>query len=215
MREAQGPRSRTTPQTARTTATAIFFMPADISLWFWIWFWTEGGKKSSSIVQGNGYMLKGHLGLSYLGCRFHTSLDSGCGVSSPRDEGKDAGFRPHTTLSVMPDPDRASSVFGFSCGVSAPHDEVLLFRQKDPKPLAPGRDPSGAFAPVPVMWAAELASLRQSSPQIRICGTGAQPRPQAPGGGGMRCRGYKETKTLDARLKMSGIVNVQSFVDNF
>ncbi len=70
--------------------------------------------------------------------------------------------------------------FLFSCGVSAPHDEVLLFRQKDPKPLAPGRGPSGAFAPVPVAWAAELASLRQSSPQIRIIGTGAQPRPQAP-----------------------------------
>ena len=27
--------------------------------------------------------------------------------------------------------------------------EVLLFRQKDPKPWAPGRGPSGAFAPVP------------------------------------------------------------------
>ena len=97
--------------------------------------------------------------------------------------------------------DRASSVFslrgfgparrGEGCGVSAPHAEVLLFRQKDPKPLAPGRGPSGAFAPVPVAWAAELASLRQSSPLNRILGTGAQPRPQAPGSCGMECRRYR------------------------
>ena len=58
--------------------------------------------------------------------------------------------------------------------------QALLFRQKDPKSLAPGRGPSGVCAPVPVMRAAELASLKQSSPQIRICGTGAQPRPKAP-----------------------------------
>ena len=51
-----------------------------------------------------------------------------------------------------------------ACGVSAPHAEVLLFRQKDPKPWAPGRGPWGAFAPVPKVRAAELASLRQSSP---------------------------------------------------
>ena len=51
-----------------------------------------------------------------------------------------------------------------ACGVSAPRDEVLFFRQKDPKPGAPGRGPSGAFAPVPFVWAAELASLRQPSP---------------------------------------------------
>ncbi len=49
-------------------------------------------------------------------------------------------------------------------GFRPPHDEVLLFRQKDPKPLAPGRGPRGALAPVPMTWAAELASLRQSSP---------------------------------------------------
>ena len=28
-----------------------------------------------------------------------------------------------------------------------------MFRQKDPKPLAPGRGPRGAFAPVPIAWA--------------------------------------------------------------
>ena len=38
-----------------------------------------------------------------------------------------------------------------------------MFRQKDPKPLAPGRGPGGAFAPVPVAWAAELASLPSAS----------------------------------------------------
>ena len=70
------------------------------------------------------------------------------------------------------------------CGVSPPHDEVLLFRQKDPKPLAPGR----GCAPVPVTRAAELASLRQSSPPHRNSGTGAQPRPQAPGNGAIRWR---------------------------
>ena len=61
---------------------------------------------------------------------------------------------------------------GDSCGVSAPRDEVLLFRQKDPKPLAPRRGPPGAFAPVPTVRAAELASLKQSSPPtgFRDCG---------------------------------------------
>ena len=60
-----------------------------------------------------------------------------------------------------------------ACGVSAPHDEILLFRQKDPKPWAPGRGPLGAFAPVPKVRAAELASLRQSSPYIQIRHRGA------------------------------------------
>ena len=77
-----------------------------------------------------------------------------------------------------------------ACGVSPPHDEVLLFRQKDPKPVAPGCGPSGACAPVPVVWAAELAALKQSSPPNRICGTGPQPRPEAPEYGGIRCRSF-------------------------
>ena len=57
--------------------------------------------------------------------------------------------------------------------MSPPHDEVLLFRQKDPKPLAPGRGPSGSFAPVPTVRAAELAALRQSSPYNQIRHWGA------------------------------------------
>ena len=59
------------------------------------------------------------------------------------------------------------------CGVSPPHDEVLLFRQKDPKPGAPGRGPSGAFATVPKVRAAELALLKQSSPLNRVRDWGA------------------------------------------
>ena len=39
-----------------------------------------------------------------------------------------------------------------ACGVSPPHGEILLFRQKDPKPWAPRRGPSGAFASVPNGW---------------------------------------------------------------
>ena len=62
-----------------------------------------------------------------------------CGVSSPRAEREVLrGFGP-----AMPEGERNA------CGVSPPHGEVLLFRQKDPKPWAPGRGPSGAFAPVP------------------------------------------------------------------
>ena len=68
-------------------------------------------------------------------------------------------------------------------GVSPPHDEVLLFRQKDPKPLAPVRGPPGAFAPVPTVRAAELASLKQSSPPNRFRDCGA-----APPAGAMRWR---------------------------
>ncbi len=59
------------------------------------------------------------------------------------------------------------------CGVSAPHAEVLLFWQKDPKPWAPGRGPSGVFAPVPKVRAAELAALRQSSPPNKVRDRGA------------------------------------------
>ena len=48
-----------------------------------------------------------------------------------------------------------------------------MFRQKDPKPWAPGRGPLGAFASVPIAWAAELASLKQSSPPNRVRDWGA------------------------------------------
>ena len=78
-------------------------------------------------------------------------------------EGVLAGFRPRAPR-------------GGSCGVSSPHAEILLFRQKDPKPLAPVRGPSErAFAPVPQFRDAELASLGQSSPPYRISGPGRSP----------------------------------------
>ena len=57
-------------------------------------------------------------------------------VGNDRKREVRAGFRPRTPR-------------GGFCGVSAPRAEVLLFRQKDPKPWAPGRGPSGAFAAVP------------------------------------------------------------------
>ena len=44
---------------------------------------------------------------------------------------------------------------------------------KGPKTIGARAWPQGgAFAPVPVVWAAELASLRQSSPQIEFAGPG-------------------------------------------
>ncbi len=87
--------------------------------------------------------------------------------------------------------------FLFSCGVSAPHDEGRGLRgfaparrgpfvsAKGPKTIGARAGPprGGPCAPVPVVWAAELASLRQSSPPNGRDGTGAQPRPEAPGGG--------------------------------
>ncbi len=56
---------------------------------------------------------------------------------------------------------------------------------KEPKTIGARAWPprGGACAPVPGVWAAELAALRQSSPPNGRDGTGAQPRPEAPGGG--------------------------------
>ncbi len=59
-----------------------------------------------------------------------------------------------------------------ACGVSSPHDEVLLFRQKDPKPLAPGRGPPEGV-PVPRSLVCGLRnSLRSDSPRRYMEGTG-------------------------------------------
>ena len=49
----------------------------------------------------------------------------------------------------------------------APADEVLLFRQKDPKPFPPVRGPSSSLRCSRTPAAAELASLKQSSPNPR------------------------------------------------
>ncbi len=57
-----------------------------------------------------------------------------------------------------------------------PADEVLLFRQKDPKPFLPVRGPS-VVPPPPhrIKMAQKLATLKQSSPKsrIRCCGSAA------------------------------------------
>ena len=49
--------------------------------------------------------------------------------------------------------------------------------------VSPGRGPPGSFAPVPKVRAAELASLRQSSPPNRVRDWG-----KAPPAGAMRWR---------------------------
>ena len=67
-----------------------------------------------------------------------------------------------------------------SCGVSAPRDAVLLFRQRDPKPLAPGRGLRGAKRPGRM----RCGPYDSDSPRPQTgVGTVAQPRPQAPGDG--------------------------------
>jgi len=53
----------------------------------------------------------------------------------------------------------------FFCGVSPPHDETLLIRQKCPKPFPSVRGPAGDFATKPNYMAAQLAPLKQCSPE--------------------------------------------------
>ena len=59
-----------------------------------------------------------------------------------------------------------------------PADEVLLFRQKDPKPCPPVCGPSGVPPPTPRKMARELALLKQLSPRSRF-GVPAPPRTKA------------------------------------
>jgi len=49
----------------------------------------------------------------------------------------------------------------FQCGLSRPHGEILLFRQKHPKPFAPTRHPTGSlrYSPKPA-----LGNSRQTTP---------------------------------------------------
>ena len=84
-----------------------------------------------------------------------------------------------------------SLVFHAGCRPRAPTGRLRGFAPARRGPFVSAKGPKtigarawphwGAFAPVPIIWAAELASLRQSSPLNRILGTGAQPRPEAPG----------------------------------
>ena len=114
-----------------------------------------------------------------------------------------AGFRPRTTWGRNTCGVAAPHDAGELCGVSAPHAEVLLFRQKDPKPGAPGRGPSGAFAPVPKVRAAELASLKQSSPPNRVRDRGA-----ATPAGARRWR-HGMARGIHAKNPGSSITNVE------
>ena len=87
-----------------------------------------------------------------------------CGVSSPRAEGRNAGFRPRTARSFC---------FGKRT-------------QNHWRPCVALR--------VPLPRSRRLGlrnSLRSDSPRPQLgFGTGPQPRPQAPGHGGIRWRGY-------------------------
>ncbi len=60
----------------------------------------------------------------------------------------------------------------------APADEVLLFRQKDPKPFPPVHGPPGPSASAPNKMAQELAPLKQPSPRSRF-GAAAPPHTKA------------------------------------
>ncbi len=55
----------------------------------------------------------------------------------------------------------------FRTGVSPPHDEALLFRQKCPKPFPPVRGPYGVPPPTPrIRWRGN--SLRSNSPRQEV-----------------------------------------------
>ncbi len=92
------------------------------------------------------------------------------GFGPARRGGRIVGFRPHTT--------RGRGLRGF-----APARRGPFVSAKGPKTSGARAGPprGGSCAPVPGVWAAELATLRQSSPLYGMDGTGAQPRPQAPG----------------------------------
>gem|GEM_PF-3462642 len=69
----------------------------------------------------------------------------------------------------------------------APARRGLFVSAKGPKTIDARAWPQeGAFAPVPVAWAAELASLRQSSPRNRLRDRGTA----TPEGAGTDRRGY-------------------------
>ncbi len=83
---------------------------------------------------------------------------------------------------------RESRVFVFFMRSFAPARRGPFVSAKGPKTIGARAWPQGGtFAPVPISRAAELASLRQSSPPQIDFGTGAQPRPQAPGCSAVSC----------------------------
>ena len=134
----------------------------------------------------------------------------------------------HFVFSVILDIfNRGSSVFVFfmrvsarttkerRCGVSPPHDEVLLFRQKDPKPLAPGRGPRGVpFAPVPVAvgCGTPLRSGQSLAPNIEFAGPGRSHARRRRGNGAMGWRGYAAFVMPDILHRASSVLVVFVFI---
>ena len=75
-----------------------------------------------------------------------------------------------------------------ACGVSAPHDAVLLFRQKDPKPWAPGRS-HARRRPEVAPWdgGGYNYQRRRGKAALDAATTTEKERMEE---GGMRCRHY-------------------------
>ena len=134
----------------------------------------EGRHPSTALRAGSGLALQpvmpGSSGIQRLCC----SLSSFC----------------HPRQLYVGDP--VSLLFSFFAGFNAPgftRLKVLLgIDRRTQRSLAPGRGPVGFLCPSRrLSRAAELASLRQSSPPNRIVETGAQPRPKAPVHGSCSC----------------------------
>ncbi len=96
------------------------------------------------------------------------------------------------TMSVIPDFLNRGSRFSASvlasyyladlleeldCGVSAPRDESLLFRQKEPKPCLPVRDPAGPWSTTPNQDGSETRCAQTVFARKVGFGAPAQPRP--------------------------------------
>ncbi len=74
--------------------------------------------------------------------------------------------------------------------------------------MAPGRGPPGAFAPVPTVRAAELASLKQSSPPTRVRDYGAA-TPAGAGKGRHEMARVRRQKRRRKQKDGSSITNVE------
>ena len=126
-----------------------------------------------------------------------------------------AGFRPRATrflrqvLRVAQDKLRTGSF------VSAKGPKTIGARAWPFGCLRPGPDCLGcgtrfaSFGFAPLRSGQALRQAQDSPRPQRSCGTGAQPRPQAPRRGGIRCRGYecKKMKGEDAGFPIKNVGN--------
>ncbi len=105
-------------------------------------------------------------------------LSSPTPIGDPVSLSLHAGFRPHTTRGGLRGfgPARRGS---FARPVQGKLRTSHFVSAKEPKTSGARAGPprGGAFAPVPVTWAAELAALRQSSPPYGMDGTGGAAPP--------------------------------------